>query len=316
MRSLLALGLCLALLCPAAGAAEGEELWTRTEGDGSYVTVRLPCPEGADMTWQELQRLSVRYAGTGETVPLVSGYNWEGFLFATVPAAEAERPLEVFQAEEHRFPDCVTAWEDGSEFYDAPSGADALYYRGVLEGDQAGNLNAESTLTRAEAFTLVCRLLSLEPAGDPGFADVSPEDWWYDTASAARGAGIAAADVNFNPTRTVTRGEITVMLARALERIGWLTIPEGGDPAQLDLADAGSIPDWALGAYLAFAPDLSMGMGIFTRRPTGETDPAYGWPEEETLAQWEAPAARGEVIEFLYNVLCYLPWYPNQAAID
>ena len=157
-------------------------------GDGSYVTVRLPYPEGADMTWQERQRLSVRYADTGETVALVSGYNWEGFLFATVPAAEAARPLEICLAEEHRFPDCVTAW-DGSEIYDPPSGADALCYRGVLEGDQAGRLNAESTLTRAEAFTLVCRLLSLEPAGDPGFADVSPEDWWYDTASAARGRG-------------------------------------------------------------------------------------------------------------------------------
>ena len=125
MRRLLALGLCLALLCPAALAAEGEELWTRTEGDGSYVTVRLPCPEGADMMWQEQQRLSVRYADTGETVALVSGYNWEGFLFATVPSAEAARPLEICLAEEHRFPDCVTAWEDGSEFYDAPSGADA-----------------------------------------------------------------------------------------------------------------------------------------------------------------------------------------------
>ena len=316
MRRLLALGLCLALLCPAALAAEGEELWTRTEGDGSYVTVRLPCPEGADMMWQEQQRLSVRYADTGETVALVSGYNWEGFLFATVPSAEAARPLEICLTEEHQFPDCMTTWEDGSEFYDAPSGADALYYRGVLEGDQTGNLNAGDTLTRAEAFTLVCRLLSLEPAGDPGFADVSPDDWYYDAASAARAAGIAAADVNFNPTRTVTRGEITVMLARAMERIGWLAIPEGGDPAQLGLADAGRIPDWALGAYLAFGPDVSMGMGIFTRRPTGETDPVYGWPEEEMLAQWETPAARGEVIEFLYNVLSYLPWYPSQTAID
>ena len=39
MRRMIALGLCLALLCPAVLAAEGEEsLWRRMEGNGSYVT--------------------------------------------------------------------------------------------------------------------------------------------------------------------------------------------------------------------------------------------------------------------------------------
>ena len=41
MKRLLALTLCLALLCPAALAAEGEELWQRTEPGGNYVTIRL-----------------------------------------------------------------------------------------------------------------------------------------------------------------------------------------------------------------------------------------------------------------------------------
>ena len=67
MKRLLALGLCLALLCPAAGAADGrtDGRWTRTEGNGSYVTVRLHCPEGAELDWMDSRRLSVRYADTG-----------------------------------------------------------------------------------------------------------------------------------------------------------------------------------------------------------------------------------------------------------
>ncbi|MFQ9918926.1 MAG: S-layer homology domain-containing protein [Flavonifractor plautii] len=92
----------------------------------------------------------MRYADTGEPVPLTSDYQ-QGWLFATVPAEEAERTLEVFQGEEHRFPDCITVWK-GHEYYNDPGGAKELYLRGVLQGDHAGNLNPDAALTRAEAF--------------------------------------------------------------------------------------------------------------------------------------------------------------------
>ena len=312
MKRLLALCLCAALLCPAAAAAEGDQWWSRSEPNGHYVTVRLPCPEGEALDWSGQRWLGVRYADTGEPVPLTSDYQWEGFLFATLPAEEAGRALEVFVGEEHHFPDCTTLW-NGRPYYNDPGGAGELYLRGVVEGDQAGNLNPESPLSRAEAFALVCRLLSLEPAGSPGYADVSPGDWYYDTASAARAAGIAAADTRFHPDRTVTRGEFTVLLARAMEYVGWLAIPEGGTAADLSLADAGEVPDWALGAYLAFG---TQNLGIFTQRPTGETDPVYGEPEVEFLAEWDAPALRGEAVTFLDNARTLLPWYPTQAAID
>ena len=49
MKRLLALGLCLALLCPAALAAEETEPWKRGEPGGNYVTVRLPCPAGIEI---------------------------------------------------------------------------------------------------------------------------------------------------------------------------------------------------------------------------------------------------------------------------
>ena len=122
----------------------------------------------------------MRYADTGEPVPLTSDYQ-QGWLFATVPAAEAERPLEVFQGEEHRFPDCITVWK-GHEYYNDPSGAKELYLRGDPGGSR-GNLNPDAALTRAEAFSLLVHLLSLEPGGDPGYADVEPGDWYYDNPS-------------------------------------------------------------------------------------------------------------------------------------
>ena len=313
MKRLLTLLLCLSLLCPAASAAEGEASpWSRTEGDGSYVTIRVPCPQGDGLDWAEQRWLAVRYADTGEPVPLASGYQRDGYLFATVPAADAGRPLEAFVGEEHHFPDCTTVWQ-GHAYYDEPGGTEELYLRGVIQGDQTGNLNPDAALTRAEAFALICRLLSLEPGGDPGYADVSPGDWYYETASAARAAGLAAADISFHPGRTVTRGEFTVMLARAMEYVGWLTIPETGSAGAMGLADAGEIPGWALGAYQAFD---GQGLSIVTWRPTGETDPNYGEPVTERLAEWDKPATRGEVIEFLNDALSFLPCYPSQAAID
>ena len=171
MKRILALGLCLALLCPAARAAEEAKGWSRSEPGGDYVTLRVPCPQGEALDWSEQTLLAVRYADTGEPVPLTSDYQ-QGWLFATVPAEEAERPLEVFQGEEHRFPDCITVWK-GHEYYNDPGGAKELYLRGVIQGDHAGNLNPDAALTRAEAFSLLVHLLSLEPGGDPGYADVA-----------------------------------------------------------------------------------------------------------------------------------------------
>lgn len=313
MKRLLALTLCLALLCPTALAAEGEEPWRRTEPGGHYVTIRVPCPEGVGLDWGDRRMLCLRYADTKEPVPLSSDLIWGDALYVTVPAADADRPLEVFLGEEHRFPDCVEVWQ-GHSYYYPPGGTEELYLRGVLKGDGAGNLNPDQTITRAEAFTLVCRLLSLKPAGDPGYGDLSPDDWYYDAASAARAAGLAAADTNFNPTRTVTRGEFTVMLARAMEYVGWVTIPEDGDRSQLTLGDADQIPDWALGAYLAFEDEYST--GIYTIQGTGETDELYGEEKTQRLAQWDLGATRGEVITFMDNVRQWTTWYPKQTAID
>ena len=144
MKRILALGLCLALLCPAARAAEEAKGWSRSAPGGDYVTLRVPCPQGEALDWPEQTLLAVRYADTGEPVPLTSDYQ-QGWLFATVPAAEAERPLEVFQGEEHRFPDCITVLK-GHEYYNDPSGAKELYLRGVIQGDHAGNLNPDAAL--------------------------------------------------------------------------------------------------------------------------------------------------------------------------
>ena len=306
----ISLALAALLLLPLhALAAETEELWTRSEGDGGYVTIRIPYPEGDELSWSQSRYLMVCYADTGEAAALSSEYI-QGYLFVTVPARDAGRPFQVVQGEPLKFRDCITVWQ-GNEYYDGPFGADQLNIRGIIRGDDLENLYPDQVITRAEAFTILCRLLSLKPAGDPGFADVSPEDWYYETASAAKAAGLTAETEYFAPTRPVTRGEITLMLYRAMKTIGWME-ETGGSRETLRVADAEDIPAWALSAYTAFGP---WNLGMFTYQDTGETD-EFGAPVQEPLAQQGVGAERGKIIEFVYSALRTLPVYPTQTAID
>ena len=292
--------LCLLLtagLAVPAFAAE-EPLWSREEPGGNYVTVRLPVADAENLDWREQGLLYVRYADNGEPVPLTS-WEYSGYMFATVPAADKDRPLEVCLGEEARYADEMTPWG-----YDAPLGTGRLTLRGVLQGDGSGNLRSQETLTRAEAFALITRLLSLEPAGDPGFADVKPTDWYYDVASAARAGGIAAADTCFSPLREVTRGEFTTMVYRAVKQVGWVSEPERVDLSHL--TDADQIPAWAAQAYSVIGAEF----GIF--------DATYSGPYGEVTALYakhDQPVLREEVIEMLDYTLRLVPVYPNQTAI-
>lgn len=310
-KSLISFTLAALILLPSRALSAGKtaELWTRSEGDGGYVTVRVPYPEGTEMNWSQYRYLTVCYGDTGEPVALSSEYE-QGYFFATVPAKDAGRSLKVVQSEPRQFLDCITVWRN-EEYYDAPFGADQLDIRGIIQGDNQGNLNPDQVINRAEAFTILCRLLSLEPGGDPGFADVSPEDWYYETASAAKAAGLTAETEYFAPTRPVTRGEFTLMLYRAMKTIGWLRNSEEEEQT-LSVADADAVPAWAWNAYTAFG---QWNLGIFTCRDTGELD-EFGAPVQEILAQQEAGAGRGEIIEFIYNVLRLLPVYPTQTAVE
>lgn len=318
MKRMLALLLCLALLCPMVLAAEPESgAWSRTEPGGRYVTVRLEAPaEAADLDWGEQRLLTVRYADTKEPVPLTSDYyGRENVLFATVPAADADRPLEVFQAPGPSYPDCVRDWGDGP-YQAVPIGTHELTARGLICGDGAGNLNRERTMTRAEAAALFARLLSLEPGEDPGYADVPESAWYHDDVAAVYGAGIVSADVCFRPGDPVTRAEFVVMFARALEYVGYLAAPEG--ETALTLTDAAAIPAWALPAYEAFTAagvGLASHTGTVTEVPTGQADPMTGEQAFTCRADPGLPMTREGAIECLYFTLRDITWYPTDLAI-
>ena len=198
----------VSLLCQsfALGAAPAaDERWTRTE-DGGYVTIRVPA--ASDPQTVDVFQLAVRYADTQEPVALSSTY-LDGYLFATVPASEAGRPLEVFQGTQ-------PVWTDLEQPYLAVQGASELNIRGVIFGDKAGRLKQDAPLTRAEAAVIAARLLDLRPSGDPGYRDVSPEDWFYEAVRYVYDRGLmnGITSTTFGPNRTTERGMIVTILYR------------------------------------------------------------------------------------------------------
>ena len=89
----LTLVLAAVLFTPALAAEQTTAAaWTRSEADGSYVTIRLSYPEGSDLSYSEQEGLVARYADTGEPIALSSSLYGE-YLFATVPAGNAGRPI-------------------------------------------------------------------------------------------------------------------------------------------------------------------------------------------------------------------------------
>lgn len=325
-RCLALLTLLALLLALPVGAAEAEETpWTRTEGDGSYVTIRIPCPDGVGFRWSEHRYLHARYADTGEPIALSSQFR-DGFVFVTVPQNQASRPMEVVPGEPTEFIDCIVSWTSNGTThmaYSAPLGASELNLRGVILGDGSGNLMPQQVITRAEALTIICRLMGIPLEGDlwtdwyyvnggySGFKDVDRmTDWFYPTAAAAKVYGITNEPEYFRPTDPVSRGEVTVMLCRAMKEIGWLRDVEGS-AADLPFKDSDTIPGWALDAYLAFDPH---NVNIRTTRDSdimGE----FG-PEQDFYAEHSKGATREEVINLVYDALRWVPYYPTQAAID
>lgn len=310
-KKLLAFSLaaCLmGLLCIApVQANDMEPQWSQSLGDGAFTLVRIVCPQGKDMRWGEQRYLFARYVSTGEIVP-ISGY-YDNAVYAVVPTARAK---EAFRCEPvgapTRFQDMILTW-NGTDYYDPPTGTDDLAARGILRGNEKGELLPDQAITRAEAFAFLIRTLGIESSADPGYADVNPNDWYYGIACAARAYGLAAQDVGFNPTRIVTRAEFCTMLYRAFRLLGWASPQD----TALDFADQGEIQSWARDAYLSgfvIQTDIS--------EETGEFDPSDGAPVERHTyyAEPGKAATRAEVVQLLSSSIFSRPVYPSMAAID
>ena len=285
---LIALVLLLLFTIPAAAY---EPLYQREEADGAYVTIRVPYDAPEDLKWTQSRYLCVRYADTNEPVSLVSDF-YQGYLFATVPASEAHRPLQAFQGQRFSWTDFPRGGESMS--------ANVLYLRGVVQGDSAGRFAPKAPLTYAQAVVLIARLLSLP--------DQAGETWYAASCKAAEEAGLLTFPLPEDWETPISRAAFTTLLYNAFHFLGWADF----DEEALDFLDADAIPAWAREAYQALTP-----VGLVPR-PNEEVEPSWedGPPIQRYFACPEAPMTREEGCDLIDQARRRLPCYPRPLAVE
>ena len=94
------------------------------------------------------------------------------------------------------------------------------FENGLISTAEDGKFHADGTLTRAQAVTFLFRAVDGKPSGSQrSFADVTPDNWYFDPANWALENGIVGRgdDWSFHPDDTMTRAEFVTLLYRAYD---------------------------------------------------------------------------------------------------
>ncbi len=166
--------------------------------------------------------------------------------------------------------------------------------RGGISGIGNNLFAPERNVTRAEFVTMLMRALSIEPQGDwkntaQQFTDVPEGVFYYEALQKAKALGIVngVGDNKFNPTATVTRQDMFVMLYNAMEKCG-LIIPvtDAEEPKWFeDFIDADNISSYSKKAMSTFIKERIVG-----GKGNGILDP-------------KGTATRAEAAQIIYNML-------------
>jgi hypothetical protein len=156
--------------------------------------------------------------------------------------------------------------------------------RGIIQGRSEAAFAPSDKISRGEFITLMMRSMALgHESQAPVFKDVDPEDYYFESITAAHEAGIVTGtgDGYFNPAAPITRQEIATMLARGLEYKGHL-LRSQDQVAFTDLAD---VAIWATDSLR-----LTVSREIISGYPDGGFAP-------------ESPATRAEAAAMIYRYM-------------
>ena len=303
LTGILSLSLLLSLIPCAFAEKDG----------GAFTTVYIECPDAKTLVgknYHAYSHLLMRYADDKTPIPLSAVYN--DYIYATIPAENADRPLEYFVSEDMEFTD-EPAWdednysEDSYNFYIM----ELLSGKGVIKGNEKGEALPFDNVTRAEAVAMAMRFLGVDnmPDTDSGFSDV-PEDSWYAAAvTKARKLGVVAGDdeTHFAPQRNVSREEMVALAARCLWTSGLQKEHAASREAlaeNLEFSDAEKISDWALSAYDTMK---TYGTAEYAEDENGEF---------RYIAEPQNAATRFFAAYVLLEGCDMLQTYPSQTAIS
>ncbi|VTR62510.1 Endo-1,4-beta-xylanase A precursor [Actinobacillus pleuropneumoniae] len=123
-----------------------------------------------------------------------------------------------------------------------------LAERGIVKGTsiEKGTFSPANQVTRADFILMLVNMLDLRAEIISTFADVKPNDYYYDAVSIAKQLGIASGvnEVNFAPRDSISRQDAMVMLTRALETTGAIKPSASGSTLE-GFRDASQIAPYA-----------------------------------------------------------------------
>ncbi len=293
MKKILSVILALCMLISAIGCSAEDGL-SEIEVQ-KFVTVKIPFPDTIEDRNSWLTR--AKYKNGDGVIPLSMYYN--GYVYATIPVKNKDIEIEAFVPEETEFTD---ADDSDYNFHTAKM----LSRVGIIRGNENGEANLGSNVTRAEAVTMVMRLIGLEFMPEAhaitNFDDVYKSDWYYPTIMGAYMCGIVKGDSEktFSPMRNVTREEVTVMTARALKFAGLRCSPLIHENS----ADKDKISDWAKSSY------EHIGRNYIS--DYDDTDPE----NPVRILDPKKDATRADIAYLLYNIQDDCQIYANDLAIQ
>ena len=153
---------------------------------------------------------------------------------------------------------------DVPQNYWAYAAIETLAADGILAGFPNGTFQPDAGVTRAQFVKMLDLTLGLKPgSAATSFADVPASAWFAPYVAAAVHAGMVegVSPTLFAPNATLTREQMSVLLARALKL---------SQTANLHFADASQIDPWALqGVEQAVAAGLVSGFPDGSFQPLG-----------------------------------------------
>ncbi len=107
------------------------------------------------------------------------------------------------------FKDTTKSWASGS--------IDRWSDNGVLSGYTDGSFKPQSNITRAEFLAIVDKIMKYQTKGENTFSDMTGTEWYANSVLGNVAAGNVDAGSSINAKEYITRGEVAIILCKALE---------------------------------------------------------------------------------------------------
>lgn len=183
------------------------------------VTVKIPYSSGVNEESARIGVLDISEQGQAKAVPQAA-YN-KADQFVQFRTGHTGTYAVINTGMESSTPESKS-FEDLGNYPWAQQAIGELAAKGIVKGTSPKTFSPADQVTRADFVLMLVRALDLQADAAGGFADVKPNDYYYEAVGIAKKLGIVTgiSGERFEPKAEITRQDMMVMTARALEASG------------------------------------------------------------------------------------------------